>query len=291
MAQQSKSRKLDQYIVRFPAGMRDHLKELAEEHNRSLNAEIIDRLEDYQKLDERLYEVTLMNRVLSDENARLLEFSKQFAEVRSRFFDADDQPKALISLPDDLLDRITQAARRSHRTVDAEVVAALEELYPPPRPSAFSDLVLHHFQWHSGVWRPIDPETWSRFRSDESVPEITDRMTEDNNYFVVAVFDESGMLLNLITHNYTYQDGKLRSPAWDLLSADETEEYHRFMTALSATEEDEARLLELRNKMEPAFVLPSNSVQALRAALVGRSPKEVVDAVLISRGILNPSAA
>lgn len=45
MAQDTPSRKLDQYIVRFPDGMRDQLKEAAKENNRSLNAEIIARLE------------------------------------------------------------------------------------------------------------------------------------------------------------------------------------------------------------------------------------------------------
>lgn len=46
MAQDTPSRKLDQYIVRFPDGMRDRLKETAARNNRSLNAEIISRLED-----------------------------------------------------------------------------------------------------------------------------------------------------------------------------------------------------------------------------------------------------
>ncbi len=35
----------DRYIVRFPDGMRDMLKQLAAENKRSLNAEIIARLE------------------------------------------------------------------------------------------------------------------------------------------------------------------------------------------------------------------------------------------------------
>ena len=47
MAQDTPSRKLDQYIVRFPDGMRGQLKKAAKENNRSLNAEIIARLEDY----------------------------------------------------------------------------------------------------------------------------------------------------------------------------------------------------------------------------------------------------
>lgn len=45
MSQDSPSRKLDQYIVRFPDGMRDRLKDAAAVNNRSLNAEIIARLE------------------------------------------------------------------------------------------------------------------------------------------------------------------------------------------------------------------------------------------------------
>lgn len=45
MAQDTPSRKLDQYIVRFPDGMRDRLKEEAADNNRSLNSEIVDRLE------------------------------------------------------------------------------------------------------------------------------------------------------------------------------------------------------------------------------------------------------
>ena len=45
MAQNSPSRRLEQYIVRFPAGMRDRLKDIAASNNRSLNAEIISRLE------------------------------------------------------------------------------------------------------------------------------------------------------------------------------------------------------------------------------------------------------
>lgn len=45
MVQDTPSRKLDQYIVRFPDGMRDQLKQAAARNNRSLNAEIVERLE------------------------------------------------------------------------------------------------------------------------------------------------------------------------------------------------------------------------------------------------------
>ncbi|MGB3814038.1 MAG: Arc family DNA-binding protein [Shinella sp.] len=55
MAQDTPSRKLDQYIVRFPDGMRDRLKVAAAENNRSLNAEIVARLE--QSFDPLIAEV------------------------------------------------------------------------------------------------------------------------------------------------------------------------------------------------------------------------------------------
>lgn len=48
MAQDTPSRKLDQYIVRFPDGMRDRLKKAAAENKRSLNAEIVARLDGYE---------------------------------------------------------------------------------------------------------------------------------------------------------------------------------------------------------------------------------------------------
>lgn len=45
MVQDTPSRKLDQYIVRFPDGMRDELKAAAKANGRSLNAEIIHLVE------------------------------------------------------------------------------------------------------------------------------------------------------------------------------------------------------------------------------------------------------
>lgn len=44
MAQDTPSRKLDQYIIRFPDGMRDEIKRLAAEDGRSMNAQIIEML-------------------------------------------------------------------------------------------------------------------------------------------------------------------------------------------------------------------------------------------------------
>ncbi|MCV9909935.1 Arc family DNA-binding protein [Brucella sp. HL-2] len=46
MVQDTPSRKLDQYIVRMPDGMRDRIKAAADKNNRSMNAEIVATLEE-----------------------------------------------------------------------------------------------------------------------------------------------------------------------------------------------------------------------------------------------------
>jgi len=45
MVQDTPSRKLDQYIVRFPDGMRDNIKDRATDNGRSMNSEIVALLE------------------------------------------------------------------------------------------------------------------------------------------------------------------------------------------------------------------------------------------------------
>lgn len=45
MAQDAPSRHLDQFMVRFPDGIRDRLQDEAKAHNRSMNAEIVWRIE------------------------------------------------------------------------------------------------------------------------------------------------------------------------------------------------------------------------------------------------------
>lgn len=72
MAQESASRKLDQYIVRFPDGMRDRLKLEAEANGRSLNAEIISRLEGSFENDD----------LLKDHEARLCRLESAVDDLR-----------------------------------------------------------------------------------------------------------------------------------------------------------------------------------------------------------------
>lgn len=52
------SRGSDQFVVRFPEGMRDHLKRMAERYGRSMNAEILYRLEESLARDQWMDEQT-----------------------------------------------------------------------------------------------------------------------------------------------------------------------------------------------------------------------------------------
>lgn len=95
------SQKLDQYIVRLPDGMRDRLKSAAEGHKRSMNAEIVDRL------DRSFFEDT--------EN-------KFLVQLASRPFDE--------ALPKGLAARIQASAEKNGRDVREELVQALETMFP-----------------------------------------------------------------------------------------------------------------------------------------------------------------
>nr|WMC97926.1 Arc family DNA-binding protein [Aminobacter aminovorans] len=125
------SERMERFIVRMPDGMRDRIKAEAEQHNRSMNAEIIARLDDYPKLLKALGEALRDKARLTDDKERLeLEFD-QLAEVQQRFFEKDGKQKPVLAIPQGLLDRINLSAEQNHRTLDAEAIAALEVAFPP----------------------------------------------------------------------------------------------------------------------------------------------------------------
>lgn len=61
----------DKYIVRFPDGMRDRIAEAAKANNRSMNSEIIARLEASFQSPESA--VSLLNKIMDEREARMLE--------------------------------------------------------------------------------------------------------------------------------------------------------------------------------------------------------------------------
>lgn len=92
MAGRIASRGSDQFMLRFPEGMRDRIKEQADEHGRSMNAEIIARLQNsfvprtnsedaYKFLLEEVKEERKYLVQLTDELARQLEGIKEITEA------------------------------------------------------------------------------------------------------------------------------------------------------------------------------------------------------------------
>lgn len=178
--------------------------------------------------------------------------------------------------------RVEAAARANNRSLNAEIIATLEEAYPAPKsPNSLLGLNFLYFQWFSGNWHSLDYDSWERFRAGEIVSHIFSRMIEDRNYFVVVVFDDDdGYLCNVIVHNYVILDGKLQWGADEYLSESEIGDYDRLMIASSYTPADEDLLRRLRKKMEPAFKLPAIAVDRLREKLAGFAPDEVLEPLL-----------
>lgn len=119
------SRGTDQFVLRFPEGMREGLKEAAEKNGRSMNAEILTRLEEYEGLNLRDGETlaAFVGRLQDDlDNAR-------HANTVLR----DQVP----DFPPGLMERINRAAVEHRRSRAEEIVQALEAAFPlPPTPQA-----------------------------------------------------------------------------------------------------------------------------------------------------------
>lgn len=59
-------------------------------------------------------------------------------------FPSDTQDKFMLRLPDGMRDRVRAAAEANNRSMNAEIVATLEERYPPPIQSNELTRLLRH---------------------------------------------------------------------------------------------------------------------------------------------------
>lgn len=71
---------------------------------------------------------------------------------------AQNQDKFIVRLPDGLRDRIRLAAESNHRSMNAEVVALLEENYPAPVPENISDPAARMLFWLAKRIRRRNPQ-------------------------------------------------------------------------------------------------------------------------------------
>lgn len=107
-------RESDKFMLRLPDGMRDRIRALAERGNRSMNAETV----------------------------LLIDQSLSFAEALEGAPPAGDGKwSLLVRLPADLGNRVKAASEENSRTLNAEIVATLEEKYPAPPDRQFNALL------------------------------------------------------------------------------------------------------------------------------------------------------
>jgi len=121
----------DQFMVRLPEGMRERIRLEADNNGRSMNAEIVARLEDHPNLQNALASVMQERARLADEKEKLEWQLDRLEAAEQRFFDKDGKEKPVLTIPQSLYDRIRLASEQNHRTVDAEAQAALEVAFPP----------------------------------------------------------------------------------------------------------------------------------------------------------------
>lgn len=74
---------------------------------------------------------------------------------------AQNQDKFIIRLPDGLRDRIRAAADKNHRSMNAEVVALLEENYPAPAPEKVTEPAARILLWLAERIRRREPKPGS----------------------------------------------------------------------------------------------------------------------------------
>ena len=196
-------------------------------------------------------------------------------------------PQFKLRLPAALKDRIERAASQNNRSMNSEIVAALEDAYPSPIPAPYyfpgtdtGMLVLH---WNSGSWTFVDWDSWQHMRFGEidtnSLPSVSDHY----NYFVVVVQDKNGKLWNIIVHSLLIDSNRFYDAGLSLLTKEERSEYSHLMTADTATAIDEKRLNDLRKKMIVAYRLPTDSIPKLRDVLTAIAPAPEVDKLINDR--------
>lgn len=134
------SDKADQYMLRFPEGMRDHLKAAADRIGRSMNAEIIARIQDYEATG------LTTGESVAAHIERLNRKLKEAYESR------------IPTLPQGLWYRVNDAAIRRKRSVAEEIIQALEAAYPAPVIPELDDIG-YDWYWKYADAAPEDRES------------------------------------------------------------------------------------------------------------------------------------
>ncbi|MEH6721029.1 MAG: Arc family DNA-binding protein [Aurantimonas endophytica] len=186
-----------------------------------------------------------------------------------------------LRMPDGMRERIRTAAESNDRSMNAEIVATLEEKYPAPSPLYVRDVTglymgVLHWSEDQGDWTSLDWDVWTRFRSkdwdvwiqdsalDPAIPAYPG-FPEGKNYFVVLVSDTEDDVKNLIPHYYELDShGNVVGTVFDVLTEEEREAFKRMMVASTSTPAEDRYYSELCGKMNPHLRPPAYTIPSLR---------------------------
>ncbi|MEO6014054.1 MAG: Arc family DNA-binding protein [Devosia sp.] len=146
----------DKFPLRFPDGLRDRIKAAAASNNRTMNAEIISRLERYPSLGGEVDAIETVARAMAeaidetvgeDPDFLLDKIGSVFSAVaedgevdtgrihREWFAEVFRRLEGALAgsfhISDDLLKRVWAKAEKNMRSAEAEIKATLEREYPP----------------------------------------------------------------------------------------------------------------------------------------------------------------
>lgn len=193
-------------------------------------------------------------------------------------FPSDKQDQFMIRFPDGMRDRIKAAADANNRSMNAEIVATLEDAYPAPQLDDFtSEFSQFQLQWCAGEWKPVDFASWRRFLGGEAIPDIVNRMTSTNNYFVIGIMDVDDGLIILRCNNFRLKNGKVVSTTDDYISEEEKAEYAEIWKKPHTTEKDKARIKFIQDKMTLALRIPAEAASKLIDHLKPLASNEVIE--------------
>lgn len=189
MAKPVASRGSDQFMVRMPEGMRGRINKTAEQNGRSMNSEIVSRLERYDSLGGEVDALEVVTRAVTSEIDEILgedpdllynKVGDVFALVdehgnfdRARLHRewTDEVSRRLrgalagtFHLREALLDRVRAKAEKNMRSVEAEILSTLEREYPAPADvmHVHLDNIRHALELYE---RETDPQARMRLQS------------------------------------------------------------------------------------------------------------------------------
>ncbi|MCQ0990351.1 Arc family DNA-binding protein [Jiella marina] len=119
----------DKYVLRLPDGMRDRIKAAADVNNRSMNAEIIARLEG-SFIDDASEQIERQDRMLSEQTAAFLSLAEELRETKSNMTRIERELKSVTKSAVTIGRALSEAASGNDRDLNLLLRIAREDPFP-----------------------------------------------------------------------------------------------------------------------------------------------------------------